>query len=120
MTNFLKHFASMIPSPYVWQHPHGYKDLLPSLMSSNKLLSIRTISCLQTSVLNTKTSTESSSLGLNQQSGATMGTFEQFDQLGVFKKPEDVGIVAEFLNPSFLIKKLTGGYCLVTSFSKVA
>lgn len=49
-----------------------------------------------------------------------MGTFEQFDQLGVFKKPEDVGIVAEFLNPSFLIKKLTGGYCLVTSFSKVA
>ena len=40
--------------------------------------------------------------------------FVQLEQLGVFKKVEDVGVVAENLNPFFLIKKLAGGYHLVT------
>ena len=47
---------------------------------------------------------------------------EKFDTLetaGVFKKPEDVGIVAEYLNPSFLIKKPNGSYRLVTAFADV-
>ncbi|KAK2549016.1 hypothetical protein P5673_030645 [Acropora cervicornis] len=29
-------------------------------------------------------------------------------QLGVFRRPEDVGITAEYLNPSFLVKKPNG------------
>jgi hypothetical protein len=47
---------------------------------------------------------------------------EKFDNLerhGVFKKPEDVGITVEYLNPSFLVKKNNGGHRLVTAFADV-
>ncbi len=47
---------------------------------------------------------------------------EKFDSLeaaGVFVKPEDHGIVAEYLNPSFLIQKPSGGTRLVTAFAEV-
>ena len=46
--------------------------------------------------------------------------FDEFEKLGVFSKPEDLNIVAEYLNPSFLVKKPSGGYRLVTSFGEVA
>ena len=32
---------------------------------------------------------------------------------------EDAGVVAENLNPSFLVKKSTGGFRLVTAFAEV-
>ena len=41
------------------------------------------------------------------------------EQQGVFARPEDIGITVEYLNPSFLIKKKSGGYRLVTAFSDV-
>ena len=47
---------------------------------------------------------------------------EKFDALesqGVFKRPEDVGITVEYLNPSFLVKKPKGGFRLVTAFTDV-
>ena len=47
----------------------------------------------------------------------------QFDQLeakGVFATPESVGTYAEYVNPSFLIKKPDNSYRLVTSFGEVA
>ena len=48
---------------------------------------------------------------------------EQFDQLeglGVFKKPEEVGINVEYINPSFLVdKKASKGHRLVTAFADV-
>ena len=47
---------------------------------------------------------------------------EKFDALetaGVFVKPENHNIIAEYLNPSFLIKKPSGGTCLVTAFAEV-
>ena len=31
--------------------------------------------------------------------------FDYLEQLGVFQRPEDVGITVEYLNPSFLVKK---------------
>ena len=37
----------------------------------------------------------------------------------MFKRPEDLGVAVEFLNPSFLVKKNNGGYRLVTSFGEV-
>ena len=40
--------------------------------------------------------------------------FDQLEELGVFKRPEDIGISIEYLNPSFLVKKQSGGYRLVT------
>lgn len=46
----------------------------------------------------------------------------QFDVLkgmGVFRKPEDVDITVEYVNPSFLIKKPGGGFRLVTAFTDV-
>ena len=46
--------------------------------------------------------------------------FDELESYGVFQRPEDLSIVAEYLNPSFLIKKSSGGYRLVTSFGKVA
>ena len=45
--------------------------------------------------------------------------FNDLKRKGVFVKPEDVGITVVFLNPSFLVKKRTGGFRLVTTFADV-
>ena len=45
--------------------------------------------------------------------------FDELEQQGVFRKPEDVGINVEYLNPSFLVKKPNGGHRLVTAFADV-
>ena len=37
----------------------------------------------------------------------------------MFKRPEDIGISVEYLNPSFLVKKPNGGSRLVTAFADV-
>ncbi|CAG2241165.1 unnamed protein product [Mytilus edulis] len=34
--------------------------------------------------------------------------FNELEDIGVFKKPEDIGVTVEYLNPSFLIKKPNG------------
>ena len=44
--------------------------------------------------------------------------FDELEATGVFKPPEDLGVVAEYLNPSFLVKK-SGGFRLVTAFTDV-
>ena len=31
--------------------------------------------------------------------------FDELEAIGVFQRPEDLGIVAEYLNPSFLVTK---------------
>ena len=46
--------------------------------------------------------------------------FDELEEMGVFKKPEDIGIVVEYLNPSFLVNKPSGGSRLVTAFGDVA
>ncbi|XP_071089210.1 uncharacterized protein [Haliotis cracherodii] len=45
--------------------------------------------------------------------------FDELENIGVFVKPEDVGISVEYLNPSFLVKKSNGGFRLVTAFTDV-
>ena len=45
--------------------------------------------------------------------------FDELQQLGVFKHPEDVGVSVEYLNPSFLVKKPSGSFRLVTIFADV-
>ena len=45
--------------------------------------------------------------------------FDELEEKGVFARPEDIGIRVEYLNPSFLIKKPSGGFRLVTSFGEV-
>ena len=45
--------------------------------------------------------------------------FDELETLGVFKRPKDINIPVEYLNPSFLIKKRSGGYRLVTAFADV-
>ena len=45
--------------------------------------------------------------------------FDHLEQLGVFQRPEDVGITVEYPNPSFLVKKPNGGSRLVTAFADV-
>lgn len=45
--------------------------------------------------------------------------FDELEQLGVFRRPEDVGVSVEYLNPSFLVRKQSGGYRLVTAFADV-
>ena len=46
---------------------------------------------------------------------------DELEQLGVFKHPEDVdvSVLLEYLNPSFLVKKPSGGFRLVTAFADV-
>ena len=46
--------------------------------------------------------------------------FDELEELGVFARPENVGINIEYLNPSFLVKKARGGHRLVTDFGEVA
>ncbi len=45
--------------------------------------------------------------------------FDGLETMGVFIRPEDVPVNVEYLNPSFLIKKRSGGHRLVTAFSDV-
>jgi hypothetical protein len=45
--------------------------------------------------------------------------FDELEKLGVFKRPEDVNISVEYLNPSFLVKKSSGNSRLVTAFADV-
>ena len=45
--------------------------------------------------------------------------FDALEEMGVFRKPEDVDAAVEYVNPSFLIKKPSGGFRLVTAFSDV-
>ena len=44
---------------------------------------------------------------------------DELDKYGVFARPESLGITAEYLNPSFLVKKTSGGFWLVTAFAEV-
>ena len=45
--------------------------------------------------------------------------FDELEALGVFRRPEDINVAVEYLNPSFLIKKANGSYRLVTAFADV-
>ncbi|KAJ8369657.1 hypothetical protein SKAU_G00096850 [Synaphobranchus kaupii] len=45
--------------------------------------------------------------------------FDQLEELGVFRHPEDVDVAVEYLNPSFLVKKPNGGSRMVTAFADV-
>ena len=45
--------------------------------------------------------------------------FDTLEGKDVFRHPEDLGIVVEYLNPSFLVKKASGGRRLVTAFADV-
>ena len=39
--------------------------------------------------------------------------FDELEQAQVFRCPEDLGITIEYLNPSFLVKKPSGGHLLL-------
>ena len=45
--------------------------------------------------------------------------FDELEAQGVFRRPEDLKVVLEYLNPSFLVKKRNGGFRLVTAFTDV-
>lgn len=44
---------------------------------------------------------------------------ELYEQ-GVFVRPEDINITAEYVNPSFLVTKPSGGFWLVTAFTELS
>ena len=44
--------------------------------------------------------------------------FDELENQGVFAPPESLGITAEYLNPSFLVKKTSGGFHLVIAFAE--
>ena len=46
--------------------------------------------------------------------------FDELEAAGVVAKPEQVNVRVEYLNPSFLVRKPSGGSRLVTSFGEVA
>lgn len=45
--------------------------------------------------------------------------FDELEQQGVFVRPEDVDVAVEHVSPSFLVKKPSGGYRLVTAFTTI-
>lgn len=47
--------------------------------------------------------------------------FNELEDIGVMKRQEDIiGVTEKYINPSFLIKKSTGGFRLVTAFADVS
>ena len=54
-----------------------------------------------------------------RQAGRISKEFDELEQCQVFRRPEDVGITVEYINPSFLVKKPSGGYRLVITFAVV-
>ena len=46
--------------------------------------------------------------------------FDELEHPKDFRRPEDLGITVEYLNPSFLVKKPLGGHRLVAAFADVA
>ena len=46
--------------------------------------------------------------------------FDELESQGVFGRPEDHGIVVEHVSPSFLVKKSSGGFRLVTAFTALS
>ena len=44
---------------------------------------------------------------------------DKLESLGALRRPENIGVVAEYLSPSFLVKKPSGDFRLVTAFSDV-
>ena len=45
--------------------------------------------------------------------------FDELEQQGVFVRPEDIDVAVEHVSPSFLVRKPSGGYCLVTAFTTI-
>ena len=45
--------------------------------------------------------------------------FDELEAQGVFRRPKDLKVVVEYLNPSSLVKKRNGGFRLVTAFTDV-
>ena len=45
---------------------------------------------------------------------------DELVQKGIFARPQDLGIQLEYISPSFLVKKPSGGYRLVTDFTSLA
>ena len=45
--------------------------------------------------------------------------FDELESIGVFARPEQIGVTVEYVNLSFLVKKPTGGFRLVTAFADV-
>lgn len=45
--------------------------------------------------------------------------FDYLEGQEVFAKPEDLTIVVEYLSPSFLVKKTSGGFRLVAAFNEI-
>ena len=45
--------------------------------------------------------------------------FDELEYKEVFRRPEDLEVSVEYINPSFLVKKPSGGYRLVTAFADV-
>ena len=50
---------------------------------------------------------------------ALQDKFDELESQGVFARPEDVGITIEHVSPSFLVRKSSGGYRLVTNFTSL-
>ena len=55
--------------------------------------------------------------GNNQQ--ILQDKFDELERQGVFVRPEDVGVTIEHVSPSFLVRKPSGGYRLVTAFTSI-
>ena len=56
---------------------------------------------------------------LRDQLNLLQSKFDELEAQGVFRRPEDLKVVVEYLNPSFLVKKKNGGFRLVTAFTDV-
>ena len=46
--------------------------------------------------------------------------FDELESQAVFARPEDVGVIVEHVSPSFLVRKSSGGFRLVTAFTSLA
>ena len=54
-----------------------------------------------------------------QQLEELQSKFDELEAQGVFSRPQEIGINVEYVNPSFLVHKPSGGFRLVTAFADV-
>ena len=46
--------------------------------------------------------------------------FDELEEKGIFEKPQKLGVKVEYVSPSFLVRKSSGGFRLVTDFTAIS
>ena len=124
----VKHSSTVRLDPTNLLPPTSEPSSPPSLTST--ITCLTQISVVTTVQLAVRGESEHGASGIPQRKGLLpqyacnqllelQHKFVELEAVGVFRRWEDVNITVQYLNPSFLVKKPSGGKCPVTAFADV-